>query len=207
MQEPERSVFFARNLSELFYHMKTIAGLHIVGGCTRIRRLPEKSISTRTIPEMQQIVKHERYIEFGPGVALAEIEAVGERHLPKVLYEAVRGIANPFVRNIATIGGNICAETELADASGTPLRQKLTLYAPLLALDARLELRSFTKTVSLPLQNFTRIPDGHILTNIRVPLNDWDVAVFRRFGPENKITRNSAAFTFLASTEKSTISS
>lgn len=195
-QKKECSVFFARNLSELFYHMKTIAGLKIVGGCTRISEMPKAAVSVRTVTELRMIAKHERYISFGPAATLSEILALGEHNVPKILYEAVKSTANPMVRNLATLGGNVCADG-----------QKLTLYAPLLALDATLEIRRGSDTFYIPILNFTQVPANSVLTNIRVPLNDWDVAVFRRLGPDHKITERSASFAFLADTEKNIITS
>ena len=58
----ECKVFFARNLQELFYQKKTISGLSIVGACTHISHLPEKSISSTLIPEITNIEKQERFI-------------------------------------------------------------------------------------------------------------------------------------------------
>lgn len=194
MNEPECKVFFARNIQEFFYQKKTISALKVIGACTQLEHLPEKSISTTLIPELKQINKHERFIEFGPGVTLSEILALGERHIPTVLYQALAEIANPFVRNIATIGGNICAGP-----------QRYSLFAPLLALDTQLELRSPSETSYVLLQNFKMIPKDFVLTGIRIPLNDWDVAIYTRLGPAHTITQNSAGFVFLADTEKNII--
>ena len=168
----ETNIFYARNLNELFYQMKTIANLKIVGSCTAIKEMPEKMISTTLIHEFNHIEKHERYIEFGPSTTISEILALGERHLPKILIEAMKSIANPFVRNIATIGGNILDS-----------ENKNTLYAVLLALDSTLEFKSPNEIKYIKLQNFTEIPEKFVLTNIRVPLNDWDLEIFRRVGP------------------------
>ena len=190
----ETNIFYARNLNELFYQMKTIANLKIVGSCTAIKEMPEKMISTTLIHEFNHIEKHERYIEFGPSTTISEILALGERHLPKILIEAMKSIANPFVRNIATIGGNILDS-----------ENKNTLYAVLLALDSTLEFKSPNEIKYIKLQNFTEIPEKCVLTNIRVPLNDWDLEIFRRVGPAHKITDTSASFAFLTDSEKSII--
>lgn len=195
-KEIESKFFFARNEQDLFFQKKTIQGLQVIGGCTYLKHLPEKSISTTLISELKQITKHERYIEVGPGVTLSELEELGERHLPKVLYEAIKETANPFVRNMATIGGNICAKG-----------QKLSLFAPLLALNAQVELKSQTESKIFSFQNYTEVPENRILTTIRIPLNDWDVALYFRLGPNNKLSELSAGFVFLAASEKSAISS
>jgi xanthine dehydrogenase FAD-binding subunit len=194
MQNSEHTIFFAKTIQDLFYQIKSVSGLRIVGGCTAIDTLPEKAISVRGIPELTIIDKHERYIDFGPAATLSDILALGSNRAPDIFLEAIKSIANPMVRNIATIGGNICMNGH-----------KLTLYAPLLALDSRLELRDPLETKYISLLNFREIPAGSILTNIRIPLNEWAVSVFRRLGPEHQITPASAGFVFLADSQKSII--
>jgi CO/xanthine dehydrogenase FAD-binding subunit len=76
----------------------------------------------------------------------------------------------------------------------------------LLALDARLEFRSQNETLFIPIGKFTTVPSGMILTKIRLPIFDWEVNIFRRLGPPRIFTENSAAFVFLAMTEKSILS-
>lgn len=194
MSDKDCNVFYARNLNELFYHLKTIAGLKIVGGCTSISKMPQKAISTIQIVELKQINKHERFIEFGPGTYLNDILALGERNLPKILVEAIKSISNPFIRNIATLGGNIMNQDF-----------KHTLYAPLLALDSSLEFKSPQETTYVSMLNFKKIPEGSVLTKIRIPLNDWDISIFSRLGPEHNINENTAHFAFLVETDKSVI--
>ncbi len=155
--------------------------------------MPEKCISTTLIKDFRKIQKHERYIEFGPGTSLSEILELGERNLPKLLSEAIETVANPFVRNIATIAGNLLNP------------QKSTLLGPLLALDTYLELKSPNETKYMPLVSFSEIPEGFVVTKIRIPINSWDVSIFKRLGPEHKLSEDSATFSFLADSEKSVI--
>lgn len=191
-----KSVFYAKNTNDLKYQIKTTKDLVIVGGCTRIEKIPDKFVSIRQISELCKIDRHESYIDVGPGVTLGALLNLGPNHLPKVLYEALISIANPNVRNIATIGGNILEPN-----------QKLTLFAPLLALDARLDIESEIEKKSITLQNFKSLPEGFILRNIHIPLLDGDISIFKRLGPENSINENSASFAFIAETEKDAISS
>ena len=130
-----KSILFAKNISELFFQLKSNKELTVVGGCTHLDQLPEKSISTYGIQELNHITRHERFLEIGPGTSLAQILAIGQTHLPLVLYDSILSIANPIIRNMATIGGNICIEGH-----------KHTLFAPLIALDTKLELQSPTDT-------------------------------------------------------------
>ncbi|MCI1208042.1 MAG: FAD binding domain-containing protein [Treponema sp.] len=194
MQESEHDIFFANTISDVLYQLKTIPGLRIVGGCTGIMTLPEKSLSIRGIKELQLIDKRERYMDLGPAVTLSRLLEVGKNKLPSILYNAAAGISNSHIRNIATIGGNICKDGP-----------KLTLYAPMLALDARLELHNEYEAYYIPITSFSGVPRNSMLIRIRIPIEEWDVAVFRRFGPAHVITENSASFAFLANTQKNTL--
>lgn len=192
-----KTVFFAKNLNELLYYVKTVQGLKIVGGCTQIDELPDKSISTFGIKELSQINLHERYIEIGPATTIAELIDFGEKHIPSLLYKALKTIATPNIRNMATIAGNIFAQN-----------RKHTLFAPLLALDAKLEFKNQTETRNVSMINFSgvqSIPSGFVLSKIIIPVNYYDICVFRRVGPENSVNENSASFAFLASLEKNSL--
>ncbi len=184
----DTSIYYASSLDEAFYQLKNIQGLEIIAGCTAISSLPEKCLPVRNIHSLKTIDKKERYIDFGSAVTLSEIQELGSSNLPLVLYEAVKSVANGHVKNLATLGGNICSKGH-----------KKTLYAPLLALDARLEFQKDNLTAKfVPFSKFDQVENGWILTKVRIPVEEWDVSVFRRLGPAHTITDNSASFVFLA---------
>ncbi len=189
--ENNGSVYFARNIADAIYQLKTTSNLQVCGACTQLEQMPKVALVVRNIEELKTIDRKERYVEFGSAVTLSQILELGEKRMPGVLHDAISLTAIPLVRNVATIGGNICA-------SGI----KRTLFAPLLALDARLELRSNLETLTVPMSQFNGVPSGYMLTRIRVPLEEWDVAVFRRIGPAYRIDNSSASFVFLANTQK-----
>lgn len=201
--ESNKTVFLAKNISELLYQVKNVSGLKIVGGCSSIKTLPEKTLSVRDIAELKTIVVKERFIDFGPAVTLNEIINVGEERVPQALYEAAKSVANYFMRNVATIGGNICASV------AEPKALKRTLYAPLLALGATLRFRNTENQLSatLPFAKFEGVPEKQVLIGVRVPNDDWDVSIFRRVGPQNSLSENSASFCFLARTQGNVLSS
>lgn len=207
MLKTNQTVFIAKSLSDVFYHINSVSGLQILGGCTYVDSIDEKSLTVRNIPELSGFEKRERYIDFGPAVTLSQMISIGRTKMPSVLYDALATIGTPFVRNLATLGGNICASdlftlTEQEPEHGRGASQKLTLFAPLLALDARLELRNQTETRYIPFSKFSGVPQGFVLTKIRVPVDNWEVAIFRRVGPSNMISSLSAGFVFLADTQK-----
>ncbi|MCR5612086.1 FAD binding domain-containing protein [Treponema sp.] len=196
MATDKHMVFTAKNVNDILFQLKTVSNLKIIGGATYIHDLSEKSLSIRNIPELAVIDKHERYIDFGPAVTLNKILHMGINFLPKVLYEAILTMGNHAVRNMATLGGNLMAKD-----------YRLTLPAPLIALDASLKFRGQKNFEIIPLEKFSEMPEGSVLVNIRIPTEDWNVEVFRRLGPTSCLSDLSASFCFLASTEKNVITS
>ncbi len=89
-------------------------------------------------------------------------------HLP-VLGEAMSQIGGPQVRNIGTIGGNICNGVTSADSATT-----------LKAFDATLEITSAKGTRVLPYTEFNLGPgkvdlrEGEILTGIRIARESYE---------------------------------
>ncbi len=191
MPHANKNFFIAKNLADVFYQIKTFSDLEIVGGCSALSELPDKILSIRNVEELATIDKRERYVEFGPAVTLGQILHLGKAKLPLVFYEALKTIGTPQIRNLGTIGGNICRK----DCKGT-------LFAPLLALDARIEIDTPVETEYIPMMKFSEVPKGWLIEKIRIPMEDWDVAVFRRLGPAHLICDDSASFVFLANTQK-----
>lgn len=189
-----KTILYAKNTYELLKIITNNPGTQIVGGCTRIETLPQKFISTRGIKDLSQITRHERFIDVGPGATLSELLNIGQTHLPQILYETLISIANPQIRNIATIGGNICSPN-----------RHLTLFAPLMALDAKLEFKNQQETRTESIRNFKGIPEHFILSNIRIPVENSEISIFRRIGQEHLISEKSASFAFLADTEKNSL--
>ena len=194
MAKKNNTVLMTKNLSDIFYHMKAVNDLQIIGGGTQINEIKEKSICIRNIDELKTIDKKERYIDIGSEVTLNTLLSLGENKIPKILFDAVSSISNFSVRNLATIGGNICSKDFY-----------YTLYSPLHALEARLEFKNQTETHYIPFSKFNEIPKGCILTKIRIPLEDWDVQIFKRVGPENIITELSSSYSFLMQSQKDTV--
>ena len=195
MASNKTTVYYAKSLSDVLFHLKTIPQLKIYGGCTASEKLAHSSLIISKINDFLLIDKHEHFIEFGAGVTLSQILNLGKKRIPAVLFEAAESIAYPFIRNAATIGGNICAEGI-----------KHTLYAPLLALDSQLEIQSPSNSGFIPLMKFHAVPDSCMISRIRIPSEEWDIAIFRRTGPENVLSDASASFTFLANTQKGILS-
>jgi len=72
---------------------------------------PEAIINLKTIPNLQYIREKHQTLEIGALTKLVDIiESPLIRERYPVLSEAARSIGSPQIRNIATLGGNLCQE-------------------------------------------------------------------------------------------------
>lgn len=195
----EISFYKASNIQDLLYYLKTVNNLKIYGGGTSLYEtnkeftveIENNSLFLSQCPECCFIDKKERYIDFGSGVSLTKILNLGINKIPSYFYKAIETVANPLVRNLATVTGNICSE-----------KFYNTLYSPLLAVDAKLEIKDYSETKLVSLSKLEKLKPGQVISKIRLPIIDWDLEIFERLGPVNEIIDVSASYTFLAQSEK-----
>jgi CO/xanthine dehydrogenase FAD-binding subunit len=161
-----------RTLAEAFDLMEKFKGRakYIAGGTdimVRIRQKvlqPEALISLRGIGDLYGIRKGEG-VSLGGGTLIREIERdEGIAGSYPGLAQAARVLANPQVRNVATLAGNLGNAAPSADCA-----------PPLLVLDARLTAAGPGGTREIPIDGFftgpgrTCLEPGEILTRIFLP--------------------------------------
>jgi carbon-monoxide dehydrogenase medium subunit len=145
----------------------------LAGGTDLIVGLKKGFTSCKYIVSLKNLTKELSYItsesdkiRIGALTTLREIE---DSQLVKdklqALHEATKDMGSPMIRNIATIGGNICNASPAADGA-----------TALLAFDAVLKVVSSTGERLVPIDKFflgpgkTALKPGEILTEIQVPL-------------------------------------
>jgi CO/xanthine dehydrogenase FAD-binding subunit len=195
MPDASKRVFFARNMPDVLSQLASVEDLRVMAGCTQSAVMPKTSLIVRGVEDLLAIERRERFMDIGSAVPLSVILERGQKRVPKTLYDAIKSTATPFVRNAATLGGNICAEGN-----------KRSLFAPLYALDCLLEFKNEKQMISMQISQFERAPPKSLLTKIRVPLNEWDVAIYKRLGPTGRDCGQNAYFVFLAMTQKGFLS-
>jgi CO/xanthine dehydrogenase FAD-binding subunit len=137
--------------------------------------LPQNILSLEKLEELRRITRTERYLEIGAMVRLSEIIRLG-KIVPEVLTKCLMGIASPQLRNIATIGGNVANPARRLDST-----------APMIALDAHYELRSAQSARWIAASRFSSLPGApsldakELLTRIRIPLEQWNYSLYRKF--------------------------
>jgi CO/xanthine dehydrogenase FAD-binding subunit len=185
MDAPLSQVFSPVSFQELFSAWARFPGaVPFAGGTTllkdqgkRVPSLPQNILSLDKIDDLRRITRTERYLEIGAMVRLAEIINLG-KIVPEALSGCLSQIAGPQIRNMATIGGNIANPARRLDAS-----------APMVALDAQYELRTALQSRWISAARFSSLPGPpaleaqELLTRIRVPLDQWNYSLFRKFSP------------------------
>jgi xanthine dehydrogenase FAD-binding subunit len=147
----------------------------IAGGSDVLIRLHEGSRDFRSLVDINGLAALKEITEAADGtVRIGSLATFSEimdsdvinRRVP-VIAEAAVTVGGPQLRNMATMGGNICAGVPCADSAGA-----------LLVLEADLEIRGVEGEFAIPLVGFHLGPS-------RVALKQGDVLVAFRIRPEN----------------------
>ncbi|WP_017416121.1 FAD binding domain-containing protein [Clostridium tunisiense] len=104
-----------------------------------------------SLKELKQVSTEKNNLIIGSGCTFSQLER--SPLVPIYLKVVIREIASPAIRNLATIGGNICNASPAGD-----------ILTPLYALDAKLRLVSRNKERIIPIKEFI-IGPGKTLLN------------------------------------------
>jgi xanthine dehydrogenase FAD-binding subunit len=158
----------------------------IAGGTDVLIRLHQGSMDFRNLVDINGLAALKEITEEADGTVrigclatFSEImdSDVVNRRVP-VIAEAAATVGGPQLRNMATMGGNICAGVPCADSAGA-----------LLVLEADLEIRGVDGARIVPMVGFHLGPS-------RVALKPGDVLMVFRIRPENYKSLGAAYFKY-----------
>lgn len=176
-------------LSQHKENCKIIAGgTDLIPAARRCRTLlPEHMhiVDISSIEGLDYIIKDGDMIRIGAITRVSEIEmSTVIKGNALILANAASQMGSLQVRNLGTIGGNLCNASPAADTA-----------PPLLVLNAKVKVRSINKQRLVPLQEFfmgpgkTTLTPEEILTEIQIPLiKPAGNAYFIKFGRRNAFT-------------------
>jgi CO/xanthine dehydrogenase FAD-binding subunit len=182
--ETAKQIFYPLTLQELFSTWDHFPGAVLCAGATTLSfhrengwriSVPDQIISLDKMEELKRFSRTERYLEIGSMVHLDDIVNMG-KIVPDVFTRALDAVGDPQLRNLAAIGGHICCPFKQLDA-----------VAPLIALDARYELRTASSVRWILASRFSSVPGPppvnarELLTRIRVPLDLWNYSAYKKF--------------------------
>ncbi|HUU80503.1 MAG TPA: FAD binding domain-containing protein, partial [Acidobacteriota bacterium] len=161
-----------QTLQEAFGLMDKLKGRarYVAGGTDVIVRLKQKAIEPQALISLTRIdalkgITHDGGVSLGSMTLLRDLERdhTITRDYP-ALAQAVKVLANPQVRNVATVGGNLCNSAPSADSA-----------PPLMVLEARLILEGPDGLREVPIDEFFTGPGensmgpSEILREISIP--------------------------------------
>ncbi len=164
--------FQPESLKEAYDLMEKLRGHahYIAGGTDIIVRIRQKAISPDALISLRSIsdltgIHHNGGLSLGSMTRFRDVErdATITQNYP-ALARAASLLASPQIRNVATVGGNICNSAPCADS-----------VPPLMVMGARLILEGPGGQREMPMDNFFKGPgescmeDVEILREIRVP--------------------------------------
>ncbi|MBN2279198.1 MAG: FAD binding domain-containing protein [Candidatus Marinimicrobia bacterium] len=143
------------------------------------------------IDELKQISLEDNEIHIGACATLSEL--LESQLIADTFKDVIRQMASPPIRNLATIGGNICNASPAADT-----------LPYLYALDAQVEIQSQTGLRTLPIREFIKAPktnglqNNELLTHIVLPNKEFDINFYRKLGQRRGMSLTKASFHGLA---------
>jgi CO/xanthine dehydrogenase FAD-binding subunit len=146
------------------------------------------------LQELRHISVRDGNLHIGAGVLLSELLKNGK--IPESLKMAVRQMASPPSRNLATIGGNICNASPAGDT-----------LPYLYAVDAILVLKSKRAERKIPIDEFIKGPgktilkSDELLTEIIIPDKVFSTNYYKKVGTRKGMSLSKASFTGLADIE------
>lgn len=147
-------------------------GRVIAGGTSLLIMMRQRLLMPKVVISLARIPKFDKItftakdgLRIGAGARHRDIELAPavKKHYP-LLHETFRKVAQPRIRNMGTVGGNLAAGDPLTDPG-----------ASLIALDAEVTLTSSRGSRTMPLDQFfvdyyqTALEPGELLTEIHVP--------------------------------------
>ncbi|MCX7025616.1 MAG: FAD binding domain-containing protein [Spirochaetes bacterium] len=206
---PEHDVFVPSGVVEILAVMKQHPDSLLVAGATSIMAsatgrsaaLSPVVVSLERAQELKAISRTDRFVEFGAMTTLSELLSLRKGTVPSILKERAAGIGTFTVRNLATLGGALSCATRFRD-----------VFAPLACLDALAEFRtpqgsSWVNVNRLAGENGRPvIRPGSLLTRIRIPADEWDFAISRRYGLDGYESERNAVLSCVCRMNKHTIS-
>ncbi len=158
-------------------------------------RFDKPPLFVAELPELQSVKSERGVLSVGAAVRLADI--LTDDTVPEILKQAVSSMASPAIRNMGTLGGNLCNASPAGDT-----------LPVLYALGTGVLLKSAHGERELPVEKFilgpgkTALQSGELLVSVRVPLNAYDFTYYKKVGARKADAISKLSFAGLAETEQ-----
>jgi len=79
-----------------------------------VKKVPQEMLFVNHLSELKEVCEDEEFLTIG--AASVYYDLIQNSQIPELLKQALKEIASPAIRNVATIGGNICNASPAGDA-------------------------------------------------------------------------------------------
>lgn len=164
--------------------------------------LPPKVACISRLPELRRTIRTEQFLETGSCTTLTGLLSLAGGMLPEPLPAVIGGIGHRAVRNIATLGGNICAKDRFMD-----------LWPFLACMDTQIEIRSSSEAFWASVSHLAgrdgrpTFPEESILSRVRIPHHRFNFIYYKQFGKCFRPGGDMATLACMANAERNRINS
>jgi CO/xanthine dehydrogenase FAD-binding subunit len=151
------------------------------GGTELMTRRPRgEFLFLHRIPELKQFRSDGNIFFIGSGCSFTDIVEAG--NLPELIQQAAASVGSPAIRNLGTLGGNVCNASPAAD-----MLPALYLYDAVVLLSS-LDDRDRVVTRRAPVSAFilgvkkTGLASGELMTGIEFAKTEFSHSVFHKVG-------------------------
>lgn len=150
------------------------------------------------LKELKEINESSSEIRIGAACKLSYL--LQSDYIPQILKQAIKNIASPAIRNMGTIGGNICNASPAGDT-----------LPVLYALDAKVKITSINNSKETEIKDFilgpkkTILENNEILESIIIPKANFNKIYFQKVGARKASSISKVSFVALAEIEKEEI--
>ncbi len=188
---PEINYIYAMSLDEALELVEKLDDYRLLAGGTDLiidmkigRAKPKNVVDISRISDLKFIKDEGNYVRIGSLVTLQElVESPIIRGKAPVLSMAANEMASWQIRNMATVGGNLCNASPAADSA-----------PPLMVLNAKLVLASKKGEREIPITQFfkgprkTELRKDELLKEIVIPYEEGSGQYYIKLGRRNAFT-------------------
>lgn len=159
----------------------------LAGGTNVSNYIKQAKISKGTlvdisrISELKQISENNGMLEIGAVATITEImdSEIANKRNP-FLVESLKRFANPLIRNLATIGGNIADASPVADSAPLLLVSDAVVIAERKGKKRDISINEFFNQPRL-----TNLDPHEVITGFRIPFQKEGIGTFLKMGERN----------------------
>ncbi len=201
-------VYYPASVAEILDLIRANPDIQILAGGTeivgeqasRVLEFPGQVACIAKVQELRKTNRTEQFLELGCCTTLTGLSTLAPGMLPRPLPTVINAIANRAVRNLATIGGNLCSRSRCMD-----------LWPFLSCMDAQVELRSPSGTRWASVSHLCgedgslQFPKSTILCRVRIPLYSYNFIFFKKLNRSLFPDEDTATFVCMANVESDKI--